>query len=191
MGKLSIHLKKMSLVWRTEGLPQDGQRLISRIKNCTELDKELVLEFEATTEGVKEKGFDEELVKYRQQLIEIEQKIGESFLKTILVLSGGALGLSFAFIKDVIGKGPMVIPNALIASWSLLTISLASVLLCLYIGTIAYRRAIKQVDEGKIYQQSPGGKSAYIMPILNFITTFSFVLGIIFLFIFAFKNIGG
>lgn len=134
---------------------------------------------------------EEKLEEYKNWLIETEQKIGESFLKTILTLSGGALGISFAFIKNVIGEGPIKASNTLITAWTLLTISLASILLSLYLGTLCYRCAINQVDKDLIYKQIPGGWMAKLMPILNFLSILSFVSGVIFLFIFAYKNLGG
>ncbi|CAB1065866.1 hypothetical protein D1BOALGB6SA_10665 [Olavius sp. associated proteobacterium Delta 1] len=134
---------------------------------------------------------DIKIEEYRKQLIEIEQKVGESFLKTILALSGGALGLSFAFIKNVVGAGPIKSSCTIIVAWTLLTASLASVLISLYLGTLSYRRAIIQVDNDKIREEIPGGKIAKFMPILNFFSTLFFVSGVVFLFIFAFKNLGG
>ena len=134
---------------------------------------------------------DDELKEYRKQLLETEQKVGESFHKTILTLSGGALGISFVFIKNVVGKGSIISPNFLIYSWGLFTISLASVLLAQYFGILSYRRAIKQVDKNTIYNEHPGGIWALLMPILNFFSTFSFISGVVLLLIFGFKNIGG
>lgn len=186
-----MNIKRISLVLNSEDLPQDSQRIISEIESNNNLSKNLVFEFESEPCETSSNYCEDELSKYRQQLIETEQKIGDNFLKTILALSGGALGLSFAFIKNVIGDGPMVSSTVLIGSWSLLTISLAAVLLSLYLGTVSYRYAIKQVDQRKIYEQSPGGVTAKLMPILNFISTFSFVTGVILMFIFAFKNLGG
>ena len=167
--------------------------LFQKLKRMQNLTKLLILSSKTISKKKDEskRTMDEKLEKYRNQLIEIEQKVGESFLKTILTLSGGALGISFAFIKNVVGKGPIKASDTLIVAWTFLTISLASVLLSLYFGTLSYRHAITQVDKGKIYQQAPGGKLAKLMPILNFLSIFCFVSGVIFLFIFAFKNIGG
>ena len=134
---------------------------------------------------------DDDLKQYRNHLLETEQKVGESFSKTILTLSGGALGISFAFIENVIGDGPIVVPNFLSYSWQLFTISLASVLLAYYFGTISYRKAIKQVDNDKIYSERPGGIWAILMSILNFLSTSAFIFGVVFLLIFGYKNIGG
>ncbi|MCP3968426.1 MAG: hypothetical protein GY718_19110 [Lentisphaerae bacterium] len=139
------------------------------------------------------------LEEHRYQLIETEKKIGESFCKTILTLSGGALVLSFAFIKNIAGKDVLISPQFLIIAWILFAISLTSVLLALYFGIFSYQEAIKQVDksiiyieypEGKwakglpilnhtraIYVEYPGGIWAILMPYLNGISIYSFIMG--------------
>jgi hypothetical protein len=38
-----------------------------------------------------------QLKEYRQTLIDVEQKIGDGFAKTIITLSGGALGITVTF----------------------------------------------------------------------------------------------
>lgn len=131
---------------------------------------------------------------YRKRLAEREHKIGDGFVKTLLTLSGGALGLSFVFIKDIVGKSTIKSGNILIASWSILTLSLTSILIVLYLNMIAHRCAINQIDEDeepKRDQKTAGGKCAEAIPWLNFVSVFTFIAGVIFLFIFAFNNLGG
>ena len=191
MGKISLYLKKISIICRSEDVPQDGQRIIASIEANSDLEKNLI--FEVTPISSKETRNDsnDDLIEYRKQLIEIEQKVGDSFLKTLLTLSGGALGLSLAFIKDIIGDDPIQNSKALIISWSLLTLSLASILVSLYLGIIAYRCAINQIDKCTIYQQSPGGKCAKLMPIFNCLSICTFIAGLVFLLVFTYMNIGG
>jgi hypothetical protein len=88
---------------------------------------------------------DEDVKKYRQYLVETEQKISDSYDKTVVTLAGGALGISFAFVEDVIGSEPVVARGALLSGWTLLTLSLAAVVLSLFFGTLAYRKAIERV----------------------------------------------
>ena len=45
---------------------------------------------------------------YRQQLITLEQKSAESFDKTVIALSGGALGLSLTFVKEIVDLANVV-----------------------------------------------------------------------------------
>ena len=48
---------------------------------------------------------DKTLQEYRAHLVSAAQKAQEDFDKTLLALSGGALGVSFAFVKDIVGDG--------------------------------------------------------------------------------------
>ena len=111
---------------------------------------------------------DKELKKYRDQLVEIHQKVSENYDKTIITLSGGALGISFAFIKDIVGDKVLQGKGILFWGWAFLTISLTSVVLSLFFGTLAFRKAIKQVDEDKIYGNSPGGWLSPITSLMHF-----------------------
>lgn len=45
---------------------------------------------------------------WREHLVSAEQKSQEDLDKALLSLSGGALGVSLIFLKDVIGQGPQV-----------------------------------------------------------------------------------
>jgi len=47
---------------------------------------------------------EESLQEYRTHLVAAEQKAQEDYDKTVISLSGGALGISFAFIVDCISK---------------------------------------------------------------------------------------
>jgi len=126
---------------------------------------------------------------YRKQLVEFEQKIGEGFDKTLIALSGGALGLSMAFIKDIVGAKDIVSECYLIASWSLWAISLGSILFAFYFGQLAYRKAITQVDKDTIKSENVGGIYTPLVNSLNAVGAISFLLGIISIIIFSIKNL--
>ena len=126
---------------------------------------------------------------YRKQLVEFEQKIGEGFDKTLIALSGGALGLSIAFIKDIVGATAMTHECYLIASWSFWALSLGSILFAFYFGQLAYRKAITQVDNKTIHTEVTGGKYATIVNWLNAIGAISFLLGVILIIAFSIKNL--
>ena len=94
---------------------------------------------------------------YRKQLVEFEQKVGEGFDKTLIALSGGALGFSIAFIKDVVGDKEITHQCLLVASWTLWALSLGSILFALYFGQLAFHKAISQVDNDTIDTEEAGG----------------------------------
>lgn len=116
---------------------------------------------------------------YRKFLVAAEQKSQEDFDKTVLSLSGGALGISFVFLKDVIGTNTIQFPSLLLAAWICWAFSSLSVLLSFHMSRLALRVAIGQVDNGTIYKATPGGKYASLTAGLNVAGALLFVAGIV------------
>ena len=132
---------------------------------------------------------DEGLIEYRRVIEERYAEVCAEYDRTVLLLAGGGLGVSFAFVKDVVpGPSPDTIP-LLVASWSALGVALASVLLAMLFGQLALRKALRQVDAGAIRSSSPGGWQAYATNCLNFAAAGSLVAGIILLAFFAASNL--
>jgi hypothetical protein len=130
-----------------------------------------------------------EVAAYRIMLIEIEQRVSEQFDKTMLTIAGGALAISLAFIKDVIGDGIMQQGWLLIFSWGCLTSCLILILVSFYLGLLAYRKAQDQVDEKTIEREVPGGHYSKALSICNVISIFLLCAGLIALFTFAYNNL--
>ena len=136
------------------------------------------------TAGPKQTG----LVEYRSFLIKADYAASKAYDKAIMTLSGGALGLSMAFLKDIAPK-PADCTIALIAlSWLFLTTSIGSTLVSMLTSQFALRKAIKQVDEGSIYKQRPGASFAWLTSALTITAGTLFVVGIFFLAWFCVAN---
>ena len=131
---------------------------------------------------------EENLREYRELLITAEQKAQEDFDKTVLALSGGALGISFAFVKDIVGTQPWEQSWALLVAWTAWTISVACVLASYYFSQQSLRHGIKQVDAEEIYDQAPGGSYSKITNILNALGGTLFLIGVISIIYFAATN---
>ena len=131
----------------------------------------------------------DQLAEYRKWLVSAEQKSQEDFDKTVLSLSGGALGISFVFLKDVIGPQPLVFTIFLLAAWLAWAFSTFSVLTSYYLSHLALRRAITQVDDGTIYEQPAGGAFARLTAILNAIGAVLFLVGVCCITVFAGVNL--
>lgn len=131
-----------------------------------------------------------DLQEYRRWLVAAEQKSQEDFDKTVLSLSGGALGISFVFLKDVVGERALVHPFCLLAAWVCWGISVISVLLSFHLSHLALRAAIQQVDDGTIYSQPPGGKYARMTAALNALGGAFFFAGVLLMTIFVAHNTG-
>jgi len=126
---------------------------------------------------------------YREHLVAAEQKSQEAFDKTVLSLSGGALGVSFVFLKDVIGSNPVQGPSFLLAAWVCWAGSSLSVLASFLLSHLALRRAIKQVDDGTIYNQRAGGGFSVTTVLLNAMGAVLFFSGVCSITAFAAENL--
>ena len=129
------------------------------------------------------------LVEYRKHLVAAEQKSQEDFDKTVLSLSGGALGISFVFLKDVIGPNPVNGPGWLLAAWIAWGASSLCVLASYFMSHLALRKAIAQVDTGTIYTQAVGGTFRQWTTLLNASGATLFLLGVFMITIFAGSNL--
>jgi len=132
-----------------------------------------------------------EIAKYRSSLIDTLRFLNESYDKLLITLSGGALGISIAFLKDIVKLENVVCQNLLLYAWLAFILSLAAVLGRLMFGIEAYRRAIKQVDSGTIYEERVGGKYSILTRVLHICSATFLLLGLLMLAAFAFKNVGG
>lgn len=130
------------------------------------------------------------LDKYRETLIAAEQKAQEDFDKTVLALSGGALGITFAFIKDIVGDKPIINSDLIFFAWLSWGISVSVVLLSYYFSHLALRKAIRQVDDAKIHKNRPGGLFDLITGVLNALGGILFLVGVILAALFAQLNLG-
>lgn len=131
----------------------------------------------------------DELQKYRAFLVVAEQKAQEDFDKTVLSLSGGALGVSFAFVKDIVGSQPMVYSELLLGAWIAWGASITFILTSFYTSRQALKKAIQQVDAGQIYDQFPGGWYSRFVAILNTFGGLLFFIGVVLIVFFVKFNL--
>lgn len=129
------------------------------------------------------------IAEYRQWLVAAEQKSQESFDKTVLSLSGGALGISFIFLKDVIHTAPVVLPAFLLAAWVCWGLSSLAILISFFMSQQALKRAIRQVDSNTIHAERPGGNFSTATAICNLSGAILFFAGVVFITIFAGANL--
>ena len=82
---------------------------------------------------------------FRNHLLEALHKSSESFDRTIFALSGGGLGLSMAFLKDIVKQPPVDI-HLLFTAWSCWVISLVAVMISYALSRLAIQHMIHGVD---------------------------------------------
>lgn len=126
---------------------------------------------------------------YRQWLVAAEQKAQEDFDKTVLTLSGGALGVSFAFVNDIIGDKPIEHSGWLVIAWIAWALSTSAMLGSFFVSRLALRRAIVQCDEGTIFCSAPGGFFTLVTRWLNIGGALLFLVGVCFMAAFVKTNI--
>jgi hypothetical protein len=88
------------------------------------------------------------MVEYRDRLLDAEQRSQGEFDKLLASLSGGALGVSFAFVETFVKDGSPVHPWLLKLSWGLWVLSLLTVLVSHIMSASALREAVRQIDSG-------------------------------------------
>ena len=126
---------------------------------------------------------------HRKHLVACDQKSQEDFDKTVLSLSGGALGISFVFLKDVIGPNPIQSPALLFAAWVAWGISTFCVLASYYLSHLAIRKTISQIDMDTLHREKPGGRYRDATAFLNAAGAVFFLLGVCTITLFASANL--
>lgn len=126
---------------------------------------------------------------YRQDYIKSEHHAQDELDKTLLKLSSGAFAVTFAFVSNFIENEPVLV-GWLIASWLAWGLSIVISLLSYYLSTLAFRRAINELDSGKEFEDvDPGG---HFTKWLNFLNPFSlslFAIGVVSISIFVTYNL--
>ena len=127
---------------------------------------------------------------YRSQLTDQESKSYEDYDKALLALSTGAIGVSIAFIKNVLGDDPMKLPGLMIASWWVWTGSILFLLISFVTSQLAMRQASEEFDRGDS-RESLGGNYDNWTNRLNYAGGLCFFVGVILTMVFVTVNFGG
>ena len=130
---------------------------------------------------------------YRQHLIETYEELSLGFGRTLVMLAGGALGLSLTFAKNIIGSSGVECLWILVSAWGLWSIALTSVLIGFYCGREAARFAREQYDDGKLTgdnTETPGGKWTGATHKAGSIGLIAFVFGVAAFVVYVSKTLG-
>jgi hypothetical protein len=126
---------------------------------------------------------------YRNQLIENEKDAQATYDKTLVTLSGGALGISFAFIDNIVGGDAMIDQWALFGAWIGWTGSLGCILFSYVSSVHSFRVLIDQVDKNQVNVNNLGGLAAKITFWLNALSGFFFIVGVFLMAYFVWRNL--
>jgi len=125
---------------------------------------------------------------YRNTLETLERESQQSYDKAVLTLSGGALGISFAFVSDFLDKSNVICSGWLLTAWISWGVSVSAILFSFFFSNLALRKAIDQVDKKTIQKERPGGSFDTITAFLNAAGGLLFLVGVISIIIFVIAN---
>jgi len=129
----------------------------------------------------------------RNSYNEAELEVSGRYDKYILTLSGGALGLSITFIEKIASNPTSDTLIWLKLSWGCLVVSLLAALLSLVTSQSAIRENREELDSAHSENRAPRLSFprwfTYVTNALNWGALLLFILGVVFLCVFSFKNI--
>src|SRR5688572_25311618 len=88
----------------------------------------------------------EQCESYRQRLVTSRNEVLDAYGKTLTTLSGGAIGLSITFLKDVLKLEGVISPWMMSAAWMCWTICLALTVFALFVSQKAHSRQVAEYD---------------------------------------------
>ena len=138
---------------------------------------------------MSDKTYQEYRDDYRTQLLDYAKQSQTSYDSTLITLSGGALGISFAFVNQFIGDAPMSGLPLLLVAWICWIASLGAVLLSFYTSNRALLMVVDKIDEGQELTQRPGGRIDQLTVRLNAASPILLLIGIIAIVWFALLNL--
>lgn len=127
---------------------------------------------------------------YRQGLVNSKFKVAEDFDKALLTLSGGALGISMAFIKDIVTRPEY--KWILVISWACFGLAIIILLLGFHVCRKAYTQEIVSLDaRQKESKKTNSKKNAWseATEVANILALIIFIIGLFLLATFIFVNI--
>ena len=125
---------------------------------------------------------------YRDTLSRLAEQAQSEYDKAVMTLSGGALGISFGYLKDIAGPPPHAHTWLLVFAWLSWTVSVFSCLFSQASSASAMRLAIAQLDLNSPEAEPTGGTFNRITQWLNRLAGGLFVVGTLFMIVFAVLN---
>ena len=125
-------------------------------------------------------------VEERNRLIKSHQSASDAFDRALMTLSAGSLGLSIAFVKDIAPKPTSV--WSLKTSWILMGLALGFIVASFALSVEVHKRLIDGLDKKRPYEDEPRWVR-YGVSVLNAATGSAFLVGALFLIVFAMHNV--
>jgi hypothetical protein len=124
--------------------------------------------------------------RHREILVQQYRGIVDAYDKAIMALAGGALGVSFAFVRDLAPE--LIHRDLLLAAWILVCVSLGTIVAGFLLSQHRYRQMILAMDAGTDAKyKGRFGKSVLVM---RFVAGLTLLLGVSILGFFIWTNLG-
>ncbi len=133
--------------------------------------------------------FSDQISEYRKSLLTLEQQMQSDYDKAVMALSGGALGVSMTFLKEVVIKQGIHGGCFLLSAWICWGLSVTCTLASFYTSAEALRKAVKQTDDKAIYLEVVGGRSNQTTKALNAAAGLLFFAGVVSIVVFVAQNL--
>jgi hypothetical protein len=127
-----------------------------------------------------------DMQEYRRSLVALQQDAQVDYDKAILTLSGGALGISFAFFRDITAKLTTTHAGFLLGAWICWALSLTAALAGFYTSVGAFQKIIQQIDKGR---EPDVNKANAPTKLLNKVAGALFVPGVFCAILFLYQNL--
>ena len=127
--------------------------------------------------------------KYLNDLRESEFQAIDQFDKNLLALTGGAFGVSFAFLADVVNPANVFAITWLSVAWSAWCTALAAILSAFYCSHCAMRQAQRLFQNGERDEEKLQGRWGRTVMILNAVAGLSFLTGMVCMSVFVTSNL--
>ena len=88
-----------------------------------------------------------EKIKYRTELLRLQESMQSEYDKAVLTLSGAAFAGSFAFLKEVMGVAKLATESFLQLAWFFWGVAMVAVLASYWSSARAMEKAVEQLDE--------------------------------------------
>jgi hypothetical protein len=125
---------------------------------------------------------------YRTHLYELCQKAQDQYDKTLVLLAGGALGLSLTFIGSIVGAKVPKNQDTLAWGWVALIVSLVVILVSFFTSRYALRATISRFELG--HEQPHRNNWDKTTELCNALAGILFITGVICIVRFALNNLG-
>jgi hypothetical protein len=126
---------------------------------------------------------------YREHLIKAMEGNTDRFEKQLSYISAGSLGISMAFIKDIVGSlNATVQTGLLISGWIAMGITLITNLISQVYANHCHSETVSEIDN-ECYEGQLANKRWEKIQYMNYFSITTLVLGISLLLLFIYKNI--